>query len=72
MKANLKGLNGIELNNDYLRSVGSMFTYFYIPNLAVNADLLNAVSVDGPISGISKSGDEWQVQVRTDMIEWED
>ena len=72
MKAKLKGISGIELNCDYLRSVGGMFTYFYIPDSAVNADLLNAVCVDGPISGISKSGDEWQVQVRTEMIEWED
>ena len=72
MKANLKGLNGIELNCDYLKTVGGMHTYFYIPDSALSADLLSAVRVDGPITHVDKSGDEWQVQVKTEMIEWED
>lgn len=72
MKANLKGANGIELNCDYLRSVGGMFTYFYVPASAMSAEVFNAVSIDGPITGVSRSGDEWQVQVKSDMIEWED
>lgn len=72
MKANLKGLNGIELNCDYLRTVGGMYTYFYVPADKFSADVLNAVRVDGPITHVDRNGNEWQVQVKTDMIEWED
>lgn len=72
MKANLKGANGIELNCDYLHSVGGMFTYFYVPAVAMSAEVFNAVSIDGPITTVQKNGDEWQVQVKSDMIEWED
>lgn len=72
MKANLKGANGIELNMDYLKSVGSMFTYFYVPADAMNADVFRAVKPDGAISMVSRSGDEWQIQVRSEQIEWED
>ena len=73
MKATLKGdAKGIELNCNYLRTVGGMYTYFYIPTQAMSADLLNAVCIDGPITNLQKSGDDWQVQVLSNMIEWED
>lgn len=72
MKANLRGLNGIELNCDYLRQVGGLYAYFYIPNDKFSADILNAVCADGPITLVLKTGDDWQVQVLSNMIEWED
>lgn len=72
MKANLKGVSGIELNCDYLNCVGSLYTYFYVPATRMSADVFRAVKPDGAISNISRNGDEWQVQVRTDQIEWED
>lgn len=72
MKANLKGANGIELNCDYLRTVGGLYTYFYVPADKFSADVLNMVCPDGPITLVQKNGDEWQVQVKTDQIEWED
>ena len=52
MKANLKGANGIELNMDYLKSVGSMYTYFYVPAEAMSADVFRAVKPDGAISNV--------------------
>lgn len=71
MKATIK--NGtIELNPDYLNSVGGVYTYFYVPNEAMSAELLNAVNTDGPITLINKRAEDYQVQVKTSDIKWED
>lgn len=73
MKANLKNNKGVELNIDYLQSVNEKFSYFYVPDHAMSAELFRSVNADGPITGISRYGSEqWQVQVLTEMIEWED
>lgn len=68
MKATIKG-NG--LNCAYLDSIGSDYTFFYIPDSAMSAELLRAVGED--IVNIRKSSnDTWQIMVRTASIEWED
>lgn len=59
------------MNCDYLDSVGSDYTFFYIPDSAMSAELLRAVGED--IVNIRKSSnDTWQIMVRTASIEWED
>lgn len=74
MKANVKGARGIELNCNYLKSVDGQFAYFYVPNEAISASLLNAVSTRGAIASVNKQADgkSWQVQTRVEFIEWED
>lgn len=71
MKAFVK-INGerFEMNCKYLKSVGRTFTYFYIPAEEVTTDLLGKVGEEIP--NITNNGEEWQVQVYTEKIEWED
>lgn len=70
MKATIKGKEGFEMNCDYLDSVGSVYTYFYVPDSAMSAELFRAVGED--IVNIRRSSELWQIQVRTESIIWED
>lgn len=72
MKANLKNNKGVELNIDYLQSVNGKFAYFYVPDPEMTSDVLRAVNNDGPIVAVNKYGEQWQVQVLSEMIDWED
>lgn len=74
MKATLKNNSDIDLNIGYLQTVGGLYTYFVVPAAALNAELLQAVNVDGPVTDITRTGngDTWQIQIKSDMITWED
>ena len=53
-----------------LSSISSDFTYFYLKSDELTAELLK--SVGEGIGEIRRYGEEWQLQVRTNTIEWED
>lgn len=71
MKATIFTESGpVLLNTDYLRSVDNKYSYFYVPNEAMNADLFKHVGE--VITSIRRCDSDWQVQVETASITWED